>query len=53
MEVFLRETTNSTTPFVDLDRVISALAGDAQRAGWSEAEITDAVFRLAAQHERR
>jgi len=52
-EVFLRETANSTTPFVDLDRVVSALATDAKRAGWSEAEITDAVIRLATRYRMR
>jgi hypothetical protein len=52
-EVFLRETANSTTPFVDLERVVSALGGDAKRAGWSEAEVTDAVIRLARRHKMR
>ena len=47
---FLRETVNATTPYVDLDRVLSAIAGDATKAGWSEAELTDAVIRLARRY---
>ena len=47
---FLRETVNWTTPYLDLDRVLSAIADDATRAGWSEAELTDAVIRLAQRY---
>lgn len=47
---FLRETVNATTPYVDLDRVLSAIAEDATKAGWSEAELTDAVIRLARRY---
>ena len=51
--IFLRETVNSTSPYVDLDRVLVALSADAIRAGWSEAELTDAIIRLAARHRLR
>jgi len=47
---FLRETVNATTPYVDLDRVLTAIAEDATRAGWSERELTDAVIRLATRY---
>ena len=47
---FLRETVNASTPYVDLDRVLSAIAEDATGAGWSEAEVTDAVIRLAKRY---
>jgi hypothetical protein len=47
---FLRETVNWTTPYLDLDRVLSAVAEEATKAGWSEAELTDAVIRLAKRY---
>lgn len=47
---FLREMVNVTTPYVDLDRVLSSIADDATRAGWTEQELTDAVLRLAQRH---
>lgn len=50
---FLRETVNATTPYVDLDRVLSGVAEDATKAGWSEAEFTDAVIRLAQRYQMR
>lgn len=50
---FLREMVNSTTPYVDLDRVLMAVAEDATRAGWSEHELTDAVISLARRHGMR
>lgn len=50
---FLRETVNSTTPFVDLDRVLTEIAADATRAGWSEQELTDAVLRLAIRYQMK
>lgn len=50
---FLRETVNSTTPYVDLDRVLSAIADDATKAGWSEAELTEAVIRLANRYKMK
>ena len=50
---FLRAIVNLTTPYVDLDRVLSDIADDATRAGWSEEEITDAVLRLAVRHRMK
>lgn len=47
---FLRETVNATTPYVDLDRVLSAVAEDATRAGWTEHEVTDAIINLAQRY---
>jgi hypothetical protein len=47
---FLRETVNWTAPFLDLDRVLATVAEDATKAGWSEAELTDAVIRLAERY---
>ena len=48
---FLREMVNSTTPYVDLDRVLTEIADDATKAGWSEEELTDAVLELAKRHK--
>lgn len=48
--IFFSETVNATTPYVDLDRVYSAVADDAIRAGWSAAELTEAIVRLAARY---
>jgi hypothetical protein len=47
---FLREMVNSTTPYVDLDRVLTEIAEEATTAGWSEEELTDAVLALAMRH---
>jgi hypothetical protein len=47
---FLRGMVNSSTPYVDLDRVLSDIAEDATRAGWSEEELTDAVLVLARRY---
>ena len=47
---FLRETINWTAPYLDLDRVLDAVADEATKAGWSEAELTDAVIRLAKRY---
>ena len=47
---FLREMVNSTTPYVDLNRVLTEIAEDATRAGWSEEELTEAVLVLAKRH---
>lgn len=47
---FLRETVNWATPYIDLDRVLAAVAEDATKAGWSEAELTDAVINLARRY---
>jgi hypothetical protein len=41
---------NSTTPYVDLDRVLTEIAEEATTAGWSEEELTDAVLALAKRH---
>ena len=48
---FLREMVNSTTPYVDLDRVLTEIADEATAAGWSEQELTDAVLALAQRHK--
>lgn len=48
---FLREMVNSSTPYVDLDRVLTEIAEDATRAGWSEEELTEAVLVLAKRHK--
>lgn len=48
---FLREMVNRTTPYVDLDRVLSEIAEEATAAGWSEEELTDAVLALANRHQ--
>ena len=48
---FLREMVNRTTPYVDLDRVLMEIAEEATKAGWSEAELTDAVLNLAKRHK--
>ncbi|UVC12395.1 hypothetical protein IHQ71_30805 (plasmid) [Rhizobium sp. TH2] len=50
---FLRETVNSTTPYVNLDRVLTEIAEDATRAGWSEQELTDAVLKLALRYNMK
>lgn len=47
---FLRAMINVTTPYVDLDRVLSEIAEDAARAGWTEEDVTDAVLVLARRH---
>jgi hypothetical protein len=48
---FLREMVNVTTPYVDLDRVLNAMAEEATKAGWTERELTDAVLSLAKRHK--
>jgi hypothetical protein len=48
---FLREMVNRTTPYVDLDRVLSEIAEEATKAGWTEADLTDAVLNLAKRHK--
>lgn len=48
---FLREMVNTTTPYVDLDRVLTEIAEEATAAGWSEEELTDAVLALAKRHK--
>ena len=50
---FLQEMVNVTTPYVDLDRVLTSIADEATKAGWTEREITDAVLRLAARYRMR
>jgi hypothetical protein len=50
---FLRETVNATTHFLDLDRVLTEIAEDAMRVGWSEQELTDAVLRLAVRYHMK
>lgn len=47
---FLAEVQNAGTAFIDLDHVLSGIAEEATRAGWSEQEITDAVIQLARRH---
>lgn len=47
---FLREIIKLSTPYVDLDRVLTCVAEPATKAGWTEEELTDAVIRLAARH---
>jgi hypothetical protein len=48
---FLREAIEARTPFIDLDAMLTALADDAVRAGWSEEELTEAVIALAKRHK--
>lgn len=50
---FLREMINRTTPYVDLDRVLTEIAEEATKAGWSEAELTDAVIGLATRYNMK
>jgi hypothetical protein len=47
---FLREIVNISTPYVDLDRVLTGLAEDATKAGWTEGELTDSLISLAMRH---
>jgi hypothetical protein len=47
---FLRETVNAATPCFDLNCVLSEIAGDATRSGWSEQELIDALMRLARRY---
>lgn len=47
---FLRELVNAGTSFIDIDRVLAAIAEDATRAGWSEEDLTEAVLSLANRY---
>ena len=48
---FLRETVEAHTPYIDLDAILTAIADDAMRAGWSEEELTEAVLALSKRHK--
>ena len=48
---FLRKVVEAHTPFIDLDAILTALADDALKVGWSEEDPTDAVLRLAKRHK--
>jgi hypothetical protein len=47
---FFREVVNAGTPYIDLDRILAGIAGEATAAGWAEQELTDAVLELARRH---
>jgi hypothetical protein len=47
---FLREVVETSAPFLDLDAILTAIAADATKAGWSEEELTEAVKTLAQRH---
>jgi hypothetical protein len=47
---FFRVIQDSSTAYLDADRILMLLAEDATNAGWSEEELTAAVQALAAQH---
>lgn len=51
--LFLAETVNSTSPYVDLERALATVIQAGRRAGWSEEELTDAALRLAGRHGLR
>lgn len=47
---FFAHVVSSGTAYIDLDRVLAAIAEEATGAGWSEQELTDAVLALARRH---
>jgi hypothetical protein len=50
---FFRELVNANAAYVDVDRILAALADDATRAGWWEEDLTSAVYALARRHNIR
>jgi hypothetical protein len=47
---FLDEVKSAGTAYIDLDHVLTGIAEDATRVGWTEEEITNAVLELAKRH---
>ena len=48
---FLKVAIESGTSYLDLDSILSELADDATRAGWTEEDLTHAVLALARRHK--
>ena len=48
---FLKHAIEAGTAYLDLDVLLSAIADDATRAGWSEEDLTEAAIALAKRHK--